>query len=119
MLVFYLVSPVDDYVNYSSREEKSFYEFTECVDAIDSNLSKALVSNDDGYLQGVLNDIRLNGALASENLANLSLRDEEKFYTAKFINQVSDFTNYLSKKLSYNQKLSSSDYETLNAIYEI
>ena len=119
LLVYTAFSPVDDYMNYSAHEEKNFYELVGCVDAIDNNLSKAIVSNDNEHLQVIFGEITVQSNIATENLSNLAIHDEEKFYTMKFINQVGDYSKYLQSKLIYGEKLSSSDYESLNNIYEI
>ena len=119
LLVYTVFSPVDDYINYSSQEERNFYELVGHVDGIDTNLSKAIVSNDNEHLQTIFSDVVVQSNMASENLSNLALHDEEKFYTMKFINQVGDYSKYLQNKLIYGEELTEKDYKTLNEIYEI
>ena len=101
LLIYTIFSPVDDYMNYSVQEERNFYELVGYVDAIDVNLSKAIVSNDDEHLQKIFGEITVQSSMATENLSNLALHDEEKYYTTKFINQVGDYSKYLENKLIY------------------
>lgn len=119
LLAYTVFSPVDDYINMSANEERNFYDLVGYVDNIDTNLSKVLVSNDDENIQKMLGEVRLQSNLASESLANLSLHDEEKFYTVKFINQVGDYSKYLNNKLISGQSLNEQDLKTLNEMYKI
>ena len=119
LLTYVVFSPVDDYMNYSAQEERNFYDLVGYVDGIDNNLSKVIVSNDDTFKQELLQEVRLQSNMASESLSNLSIHDEEKYYTVKFINQVGDYSHYLSKKLNNGEKLTQKDYEVLTNMYEI
>ena len=119
LLVYTVFSPIDDYMNYSAQEERNFYDLVGYVDGIDVNLSKAIVSNDNEHLQSILGDVRLQSNMASESLSNLSIHDEEKYYTVKFINQVGDYSKYLENKLIYGESLNSNDYKTLTEMYNI
>ena len=119
LLTYVVFSPVDDYMNYSAQEERNFYDLVGYVDGIDNNLSKVIVSNDDTFKQELLQEVRLQSNMASESLSNLSIHDEEKYYTVKFINQVGDYSHYLSKKLNNGEKLTQKDYEVLSNMYEI
>lgn len=100
-------------------DERSFYELVSYVDGMDVNLSKLVVSKDDEKRQKILGDVRVQSSLATESLSNLSIKDEDKFYTVKFINQVNDFSKYLAEKLIDGESLSSSDINTLKSIRDI
>lgn len=119
LLTYVILSPIDDYMNFSANEERSFYELIGYVDDIDTNLSKIVVSNDDEQVQKLLSDVRVQSNLATESISNLSLHDEEKYYTTKFINQVGDFSKYLSNKLIEGKSLTGKDIDTLNTMYNI
>ena len=103
----------------SSKEEQSFYELVGNVSQMDVNLSKLVVSKDDGKRQKLLGEVRVESSLATENLSALALQDEDKYYTLKFINQVGDFCKYLNEKLIDGETLSSSDIKTLKSMQEI
>lgn len=119
MLAYKSFSPMGGVGSSSVSEEQSFYELVGYVDAIDVNLSKLVVSKDDEKRQKLLGDVRVQSSLATENLSSLSLEDEDKYYTVKFINQVSDFSKYLSEKLIDGETLTSSDIETLKSMHKI
>ncbi len=119
MLAFSVFTPIDEYMTTSVTEEQGFYELVSYVDGMDVNLSKVVVSKDDEKRQKLLGDIRVQSSLATESLNRLALKDEDKYYTVKFINQVGDFSKYLSEKLIDGETLSSGDIKTLKSMQEI
>jgi len=92
---------------------RSFYDLVGYVDNIDVNLGKMGVSSDSGNRQKILSDIVLQASLAEGDLETLPLEDESRFYTIKFVNQLSDFGKYLNNKLIDGDTLSESDLNTL------
>ena len=79
--------------------KKSFYSTVDYVDELDLNIDKYLVTADSGTAQGYLAQISTLAELAEDNFQQLPLADENKFYTAKLINQVGDYAKYLNKKI--------------------
>lgn len=96
---------------------KSFYDTVEQVDNIDLNLSKALATRDTGAIQTYLVDLAINSELAENDLQQLPLQDESKYYTTKLVNQIGDYAKYLNKKLINGENLSSDDRQVLLRLY--
>ncbi len=119
LLAFTVFTPMDEYLAVSTREQQSFYELVGYVDAMDVNLSKLVVSNDDENRQKLLGEVRVQSSLATESISSMSLKEEDKYYTTKFINQIGDFSKYLSEKLIDGEKLSSDDISTLKDMHEV
>ncbi len=119
VLTYFMLGGRDVIGGSSVNDERSFYELVSYVDGMDVNLSKLVVSNDDEKRQKMLGDVRVQSCLATESLSNLSIKDEDKFYTIKFINQVNDFSKYLVEKLIDGESLSSGDIQTLKAMRDI
>ena len=119
LLTYTIFTPMDEYLAVSTKEQQSFYDLVGYVDAIDVNLSKLVVSKDDEKRQKLLGDIRVQSSLATESISSLSIKDEDKFYTTKFINQINDFSKYLSEKLIDGEKLTADDINTLKDMYEV
>lgn len=92
---------------------KSFYDLVGYVDNIDVNLGKFGVSSDDGSRQKILSDIVVQASLAEDDLQALPLEDESRFYTVKYVNQLSDFGKYLNNKLIDGEKITESDLNTI------
>lgn len=97
---------------------KSFYDTVVQVDNMDLNLSKALSTKDGGAMQLYLLDLAVNSELAENNLQQLPIEDQNKFYTTKIINQVGDYAKYLNKKIIKGESLSEKDYENLKNLYK-
>ncbi len=117
VLTFTFLMPSESDNMLETAYQKSFYGTVERVDNIDLNLSKALVTQDQGALQGYLVDTAINSELAENDLQQLPLKDENKFYTTKLINQIGDYSKYLNNKLIDGQSLSQEDYENLGKLY--
>ena len=98
--------------------QKSFYDAVAEVDNIDLNLSKVLVTADTGAMQKYLVDTAINSELAENSIQQLPLHDESKYYTTKLINQIGDYSKYINNKLIMGEQISSSDMESLNALYQ-
>lgn len=98
---------------------KSFYDLVGYVDNIDVNLGKFGVSSDDGSRQKILSDIVVQANLAEDDLQALPLEDESRFYTVKYVNQLSDFGKYLNNKLIDGEKITESDLNTIAELKKI
>ncbi len=119
LLMMTVFTPFDGAMAYDVQARRNFYDLVECVDSIDVNLSKLVVSNDSEEQQRLLGEIRVQSTLATDNLTMLSLQDETKYNTTKFINQVGDFSKMLSYKLIEGENITTSEKESLNIMYEV
>lgn len=119
VLTYFMLNNGNRLEQSSISDERSFYELVSYVDGMDVNLSKLVVSKDDEKRQKMLGDVRVQSSLATESLSTLSIKDEDKYYTVKFINQVNDFSKYLVEKLIDGETLSSSDIKTLTSMRDI
>lgn len=89
--------------------QQAFYDLVGYVDNIDVNLSKLSVTNDKEQSQKILNEVSVQANLAETNLATLPLSDESRSGTVKFVNQLGDFSKYLSNKLIDGESVSAED----------
>ncbi len=117
VLTINFLMPSKEQTLLESNYRKSFYDTIDQVDNMDLNLSKALNTSDKTALQGYLLDLAINSELAENDVGQLPLKDENKFYTTKIINQIGDFAKYLNKKLARGEDLSKTDKENLTALY--
>lgn len=108
-----------DSKNQTATQQQSFYELVGYVDSMDVNLSKLVVTTDNEKRQKLLGDVRVESNLATKSLSELPLRDEEKYYTVKFINQVGDYSKYLSEKMIDGEVLTGEDVEILSNMQKI
>ena len=118
VLTFTFLMPTANDTLLEATYQKSFYDTVEQVDNIDLNLSKILASGDTGAMQKYLVDTAINSELAENDIQQLPLQDESKFYTTKLINQIGDYAKYLNNKLIQGEELTSADIEGLNGLYK-
>lgn len=116
--IYTLFLPAESDGVLESGYRKSFYDTVVQVDNMDLNLSKALSTKDSGAMQLYLTDLAVNSELAENNLQQLPLEDQNKFYTTKIVNQVGDYAKYLNKKIINGETLSREDYANLTNLYK-
>lgn len=117
-LTFTFLMPTETDGMLEATYQKSFYDTVDQVDNIDLNLSKALATSDTGALQKYLVDTAINSELAENDLQQLPLQDESKFYTTKLINQIGDYAKYLNNKIIMGEELTKSDMDGLKQLYK-
>ncbi len=113
ILTFTFLTPTknDNLLEYSYQ--KSYYDTVERVKNMDLNLSKVIASKDQVAMQGYLMDLAINSELAENNIQQLPLQDESKYYTSKLINQIGDYAKYLNKKIARGESLTEQEKTTL------
>ncbi len=119
LLTLTYFTPLDEYMTANTTQQKNFYDLVGYVNNIDVNLSKLVVSSDNHEQQKLLSEVRVQSNLATNSLAELSLKDENKYNTLKFVNQIGDFSKYLNEKLIDGEEVTDNDKETLRNLHEI
>lgn len=117
VLTFTFLMPTTSDNMLESGYRKSFYDTVEQVDNIDVNLAKIMATKDTGAMQKYLVDTAINSELAENDVQQLPLHDESKYYTTKLINQIGDYAKYLNNKIIDGQSLTESDIAGLNQLY--
>ncbi len=117
VLTFTFLMPTETDNMLDSTYQKSFFDTVDQVDNIDLNLSKILATEDTSAMQKYLVDTAINSELAENDLQQLPLMDESKFYTTKLINQIGDYAKYLNNKIIDGEELSESDFNGLRQLY--
>ena len=83
----------------SANAQRSFYDFVGYVDNMETNMSKFFVATDEKGQQKILTDLAVQSNLADAALSELPIKDESKYLTSKYINQVGDYSKYLNNRL--------------------
>ena len=117
VLTFTFLMPTETDTMLDSAYKKSYLSTVEQVQNMDLNLSKILATDDTSAMQKYLVDTAINSELAENDLQQLPLQDESKFYTTKLVNQIGDFAKYLNNKIINGEELTESDYEGINRLY--
>lgn len=119
ILTFYMMGDRNFASNdfgYSYRQ--NFSDLVDYVDNIDVNLSKVLISNDKKEQQKLFGEISSQSQLAEQGLQNLPIDYENKYNTAKFINQLGDYSKYLNNRLIDGFSITEEEYSNIEMLYE-
>ena len=96
----------------------AFFELVDYVDSVEVYLAKALVSNSPEHGAETLTYVWREANLAQSYLARLPINSSELENTAKFLNQVSDYSFSLSRKNINGEKLSQEDLDNLKKMHD-
>lgn len=95
----------------------AFYELVDYVDDVENYLAKSLISGTPQYEAETLTYVWREANLAQSYLARLPIESNELANTAKFLNQVSDYSFTLSRKNIYNEALTEEDLNNLKELH--
>ncbi len=106
-------------INDRADVAESYYNLVDYVDNMDVSMSKLMVSNDKAQQQRLLGNLTTQASLAADDIARIPLKDESKYYTTKYINQVADYSKYLNNRLIDGDSITEADRENLSSLYSI
>ncbi len=95
----------------------AFFELVDYVQNVENYLAKSLISNSPEHGAETLTNVWREANLASSYLAQLPIETNELANTAKFLNQVSEYSYSLSRKNIYNESLSDEDLKNLKDLH--
>lgn len=95
----------------------AFYELVDYVDDVENYLAKSLISSTPQYEAENLSYVWREANLAQSYLARLPIESNELSNTAKFLNQVSDYSFTLSRKNIYNEPLTEEELNNLKELH--
>ena len=95
----------------------AFFELVDYVDSVEVYLAKALVSNSPEHGAETLTYVWREANLAQSYLARLPINSSELENTAKFLNQVSDYSFTLSRKNMNGEELTQEDLDNLTELH--
>ena len=103
----------------SANAQRSFYDFVGYVDNMETNMSKFFVATDEKGQQKILTSLTVQSNLADAALAELPIKDESKYLTSKYINQVGDYAKYLNNRLIDGYSLTEEEMNNMKELYKI
>lgn len=107
---------------YKQASENSynmaFFELVDYVEDVEVYLAKSLVSNSPEHGAETLTYVWREADLAQSYLARLPISSSELENTAKFLNQVSDYSYSLSRKNINNEPLTQEDLDNLTQLHD-
>lgn len=96
----------------------AFFELVDYVQNVETYLAKSLISSSSEQGAETLTNVWREANLAGAYLAQLPIESNEIQNTAKFLNQVSDYSYSLSRKNINGQKLSDQDIKNLEDLHK-
>jgi germination protein YpeB len=97
--------------------QKSFYELVGNVGNVETRLAKLMVSGDKGQHMMLLSEISRQADAAQTDLGQLPVSHIALERTSKYLNQLSDYSYYLSKKVSDGKTLSTDEMNNLRKLH--
>lgn len=95
----------------------AFYEVVDYVQNVKSYLAKAMVSKSAEHGAEILTHVWKEANLAQSYVGMLPIESQELENTAKFLNQVSEYSYSLSRKNIDGENLSDEDIQKVNELY--
>lgn len=109
-------------VDYRQASENqynmAFFELVDYVQNVETYLAKSLISSTAEHGAETLTNVWREANLAQVYLSRLPIDSVELEKTAKFLNQVSDYSYSLSRKNIYNQDLTEEDLNNLEQLHD-
>ena len=96
----------------------AFFELVDYVQNVETYLAKSLISSSPEQGAETLTNVWREANLAQVNLSQLPIESQELQNTAKFLNQVSDYSYSLSRKNIRDEKLTDTDLQNLEQLHQ-
>lgn len=118
LLGFYTYQKQREYRQASENSyNMAFYELVDYVQNVETFLAKSLISSSPEQGAKTLTNVWREANLAQAYLAQLPIEGNELQNTAKFLNQVSDYSYSLSRKNINDKKLTEDDMKHLEELH--
>lgn len=128
MIILIIVSIVLGYFLYQEKEKYTtathnqynlaLYELIDYVQNVENYLAKAMITSTPEHGAETLSKVWREANLAQVYLAQLPVSSTELSNTAKFLNQVSEYSYSLSRKNIYKEELSQEDLDNLKNLHD-
>lgn len=128
MILLIIVSIVLGYFLYKENKQYTtathnqynfaLYELIDYVQDVENYLAKAMITSTPQHGAETLSKVWREANLAQVYLAQLPVSSTELSNTAKFLNQVSEYSYSLSRKNIYNEELSQEDLDNLKQLHD-
>ncbi len=128
MILLVIISIVLGYFLYKENKEYTtathnqynlaLYELIDYVQDVENYLAKATITSTPEHGAETLSKVWREANLAQVYLSQLPVSSTELANTAKFLNQVSEYSYSLSRKNIYNEKLTQEDLDNLKKLHD-
>ncbi len=123
MLAVIVISSVLSATNmkaYKSELEVSYQqslaEFAECLDKVDTDITKSLVSNSKGEVYDLSRDLYAQCSTAKNAMSRLPVSQMKLGNAYKFLSQCSDYAQYIGTKIDKNEIITDEEHQNLKSL---
>ena len=96
-----------------STYQQSLIELNECLDSIETDLTKCLYSNSKGEIYDLSRDIFSQCSTAKNAISRLPVDQMNLQGTYKFLSQAGDYAIYIGDKLEVDDKINNADQDSI------
>lgn len=122
VLFTFAIMGVKSTMSYQNQLEISYQqsltELNECLDSVNTDLTKSLYSNSYGEIYDLNRDMYAQCATAKNAISRLPVGQMELGNAYKFLSQASDYAQYLGAKIEKGEKLNADEHKNLKALLE-
>lgn len=128
MIILIIISVILGYFLYKEKKDYTIathnqynlalYELIDYVQDVENYLAKATITSTPQHGAETLSKVWREANLAQTSLAQLPVSSTELANTAKFLNQVSEYSYSLARKNIYNEPLSQDDLDNLKQLHD-
>lgn len=116
---YYALRLKEQYNNMNNNNyTESFSNLVNYVNSVENYLAKSMISKSPDHAAETLTQIWRDSNLAMVYLSRINLDDDGLSQTAKFLNQVSDYSYSLSRKNISGEELTQDDLKNLKSLYD-
>lgn len=116
---YYALKLKGQYNNMNNNNyTEAFSNLVNYVNSVENYLAKSMISKSPEHAAETLTQIWRDSNLAIVYLSRINLNDEGLLQTAKFLNQVSDYSYSLSRKNISGEELTQGDLDNLKSLYD-
>lgn len=116
---YYALKLKNKYDNMNNNNyTEAFSNLVNYVNSVENYLAKSMISKSPEHAAETLTQIWRDSNLAIVYLSRINLNDDGLSQTAKFLNQVSDYSYSLSRKNISGKELTEDDLNNLKSLYD-
>lgn len=101
-------------INY----QQSLTELAECLDSVNTDLTKSLYSNSSGEIYDLSRDLYAQCSTAKNAISRLPISQMELNNTYKFLSQAGDYAQYIGQKIEKGEAISDDEHKNLSVLLD-
>lgn len=98
--------------------QQSLGELSECLDNINTDITKSLYSNSNGELYDLSRDLYAQCSTAKNAMSRLPVSQMELNNAYKFLSQCSDYAQYIGQKIDSGKEITDNEHNNLMMLLE-